>query len=344
LSANSAPPLAALFGCSGLALSEAERAFFARVNPLGFILFARNIDTPDQVRGLVRSLRDTVGRPDAPVLIDQEGGRVARLRPPHWRAYPPAAAFGRLSAANPAAGVEAAQLNARLIALELIDLGIDVDCVPVLDVPVEDAHDIIGDRAFCNTPARVAELGRAVCVGMLLEGVLPVIKHIPGHGRARVDSHEALPVVNASLAELEATDFLPFRAMADAPWAMTAHVVYTAVDPDAPATTSAKVIAEVIRGTIGFSGVLISDDLGMKALGGGFDERARAALAAGCDVVLHCSGNLAEMEAVAAGAAPLTGAALSRLARATGLRRSHDGIDRAQTLARINELLKAVEA
>ncbi|TAN54887.1 MAG: glycoside hydrolase family 3 protein, partial [Magnetospirillum sp.] len=263
MAANNPPPAAAIFGCAGLVLSEEERRFFAGANPLGFILFARNIESPEQVRVLVTALRASVGRADAPVLIDQEGGRVQRLRPPHWRKAPPGEPFARLAARDPAAAHEALRLNFRLIGRELADLGIDVDCAPVLDVPVAGAHDVIGDRAYGRTAALVSALAGEVMEGLLDEGVLPVIKHIPGHGRAMVDSHLALPVVEASRAELEAQDFPPFHALRHAPWAMTAHVVYTALDAAAPATTSAKVIAEVIRGAIGFNGVLVSDDLSM---------------------------------------------------------------------------------
>ena len=321
MSTNSPVPAAALFGCAGPVLTEAERRLFARVAPLGFILFARNVETPAQVAALVDSLRECVERADAPVLIDQEGGRVRRLKPPYWRDAPAGEPFARLAARDRQEACAALRLNYRLIGRELAELGIDVDCAPVLDVPVPGAHDVIGDRAFGHDPATVAALGRAAMEGLLDEGVLPVIKHIPGHGRSTVDSHHALPLVTASRAELEAQDFPPFRALADAPWAMTAHVVYQAIDPSAPATTSAKVIGEVIRGWIGFDGVLVSDDLSMKALGGGFGERTEAALAAGCDVVLHCNGDLDEMTAVAESVSPLTEIAQERLARAAAAKR-----------------------
>ncbi|MGE5546353.1 MAG: beta-N-acetylhexosaminidase [Solirubrobacterales bacterium] len=330
---------AAIFGCAGHVLTDAERAFFTRVNPLGFILFARNVDTPDQVRALVADLRASVGRADAPVLIDQEGGRVQRLRPPHWRKAPPGEPFANLAGRDLAAAKEALRLNFRLIGRELADLGIDVDCAPVLDVPIAGAHDVIGDRAYGRTPDRVAELGRAVCEGLLDEGVLPIVKHIPGHGRAMVDSHLALPVVEASRAELEAQDFPPFRALNDAPWAMTAHVVYKAIDPSAPATTSAKVIGEIIRGVIGFEGVLVSDDLSMKALGGSFEDRTRAALDAGCDVVLHCNGDMGEMQAIASAVRPLTEIAQERIAQASRLKRAPAALDVVAAAARVDELL-----
>ncbi|MGE5503009.1 MAG: glycoside hydrolase family 3 N-terminal domain-containing protein, partial [Actinomycetota bacterium] len=234
---------------------------------------------------------------------------------------------------------EALRLNFRLIGRELAGLGIDVDCAPVLDVPVPGAHDVIGDRAYGLEPAQVAELGRAVCDGLLDEGVLPVIKHIPGHGRAMVDSHLSLPVVDAPRAALEAQDFPPFRALADAPWAMTAHVVYTALDAGAPATTSAKVIGEVIRGLIGFDGVLVSDDLSMKALGGSFEDRTRAALDAGCDLVLHCNGDMAEMAAVCAAVRPLTEIARERVARAAAMKRKAPPLDTAAAAAEVERLL-----
>lgn len=318
---NSTPPSACILGCAGLVLSDAERLFFRQVNPLGFILFARNVDSPAQVRALVADLRDVVGRADAPVLIDQEGGRVQRLRPPHWRKAPNGEVFAKLAATDlPLAG-RLLRLNYRLIGAELAELGIDVDCAPVADVPIPGSHDVIGDRAFGHDPELVAVLARSVMDGLLDQGIMPIVKHIPGHGRSMVDSHLSLPVVDDSLEDLRRTDFKAFHALADAPWAMTAHVVYRALDAAAPATTSAKVISTVIRGEIGFDGVLISDDLSMKALGGSFADRARAALDAGCDVVLHCNGHMAEMQGVAAGTSVLGDAALTRLHRAQGLRR-----------------------
>jgi beta-N-acetylhexosaminidase len=305
-----------IFGLAGLSVSDEERRFFAGADPFGFILFARNCDTPDQIRALVADLRGIIGRPDAPVLIDQEGGRVARLRPPHWREAPPAAVFGALAARNDEAAVEATRLNARLIGAELAALGIDVDCAPVLDIPAPGSHEIVGDRAFGDAPALVARLGRAAIEGFLSAGVIPVIKHIPGHGRAKVDSHHDLPVVEAGLDQLQEIDFAPFAALADAPWAMTAHVVYEAIDADNPATTSKTAIADIIRGEIGFDGVLVSDDLSMKALSGSLGERAAAALEAGCDVALHCNGEMDEMRAVAEAVSPLRADAVTRIARA----------------------------
>ncbi|SEH24846.1 beta-N-acetylhexosaminidase [Magnetospirillum fulvum] len=336
---NSQPPAALILGCAGLALTESERRLFAAANPLGFILFGRNIDTPDQVRDLVAALRQSVGRADAPVLIDQEGGRVQRLKPPYWRKAPPGAPFAALAERNRAAAKEALRLNFRLIGRELADLGIDVDCAPVLDVPVLGAHDVIGDRAYGTDPALVADLAREVADGLLDEGVIPIVKHIPGHGRATVDSHVALPVVEDSAESLEAKDFVPFRALSDAPWGMTAHVVYTAFDRVRPATTSPIVIEEVIRGRLGFDGVLLSDDLSMKALGGRFEDRSNDSLDAGCDIVLHCNGDMDEMAALARVVRPLTDRALERLARGEARRRRPVPFDIAAAHARVEALL-----
>jgi beta-N-acetylhexosaminidase len=303
---------AAIFGCAGPTLSADEAAFFRAADPWGFILFGRNVVAFDQVRTLVADLRTSVGRADAPVLIDQEGGRVARLGPPHWRRWPPARAYADLAAADPVLGCEMAWLGARLIAHDLRQLGISVDCAPVLDVPTPDAHDVIGDRAYGETAAMVALLGRAAAEGLLAGAVAPVIKHIPGHGRAMSDSHEALPVVRASRSELQVVDFPPFTELADMPIAMTAHVVFAAIDGEQPATLSARVIGDVVRGAIGFGGLLISDDLSMRALSGALGERAAGALAAGCDVVLHCNGDPGEMSEVAAATGPLEGEAATR--------------------------------
>lgn len=312
-------PRAVIFGCAGPELSEAERAFFADADPVGFILFERNCASPEQVRQLCTDLRASVGRKNTPILIDQEGGRVRRLKPPHWRPAPAARMFADLAKRNPAAGEEAVRLNARLMAAELADLGIDVDCTPVLDLPQDDADPIIGDRAYGTEPAMVARLARAVGEGLVAGGVLPIIKHIPGHGRARADSHKELPRVEVSHAELSAHDFRPFRDLCDLPMAMTAHVVFEAIDAAVPATCSRRLIDTVIRGEIGFDGWLISDDLSMKALSGGFEDRARAALDAGCDVVLHCNGDLAEMHSVVSGTRRLDPAGMDRLNRARAL-------------------------
>ncbi|MEQ8500386.1 MAG: beta-N-acetylhexosaminidase [Sneathiellaceae bacterium] len=310
----------AIFGCAGLRLDAAERAFFRAVAPVGFILFARNVDTPAQVRTLVADLRDAVSDPAVPVFIDQEGGRVARLKPPHWRAAPAAALFGERHAADAGAAGEAARLNAELIGRELRDLGIDVDCLPLLDVRQPDADKVIGDRAFSEDPAVVAALGRAVARGLADGGCQAVAKHLPGHGRASVDSHLGLPRVTASAAELEAVDFAPFRALNDLPWGMTGHLVFEAFDPDRPATLSVPVIERAIRGSIGFDGALMTDDINMGALSGSLAERTDAALRAGCDLVLHCSGKLAEMQAVAAALLPTTPAAAERLQHARDTR------------------------
>ncbi len=335
-------PSAAIYGCAGPSLSAAEASFFRAANPLGFILFARNCQEPQQVRDLVAALRATVGRADAPVLIDQEGGRVARLKPPHWRAAPPASYFGRLASHDRERAHEALKLNTQLIAAELTDLGIDVDCVPLLDLQFPGAHDVIGDRAFGGDPELVAELAGIVCQTMLAAGVMPIVKHIPGHGRARVDSHKALPVVETAKAELEASDFRPFKALNDAPWAMTAHVVYTALDTERPATTSPRVIAEVIRGEIGFDGLLVSDDLSMEALKGSLGERAAAALGAGCDVVLHCNGKADEMEQVAAAVGPLTAEAGRRIAAGRARLGRPEAVDQAALLRRLEAIMHGV--
>jgi beta-N-acetylhexosaminidase len=305
-------------GCSGQVLTAEERAFFRDAEPWGFILFKRNIGTRSQVLALTQELREAVGRADAPVLIDQEGGRVQRMGPPHWPAYPPGRAYGRVAGNDPSFRREIARLGARLMAHDLREVGIDVDCVPVLDVPVAGAHDVIGDRAYGRDPETVAVLGRAAAEGLIAGGVLPVIKHIPGHGRAGADSHHDLPVVTASLEELERQDFVPFRHLADMPLAMTAHVVYTALDPERPATTSPVVIAEIIRGHMRYDGLIMSDDLSMNALAGSLGERAEAAFGAGCDMGLHCNGRLDEMEAVASATPELAGEAQRRAEAALG--------------------------
>jgi len=288
-------------GVSGPVLTASERAFLRDADPWGLILFRRNVESPAQLRDLTAAFREAVGRADAPVLIDQEGGRVQRLAAPFWPAYPPARVFGDLYDADPCAGLSAARLVTRLIGEDLAQLGINVDCLPVADIPQPGSHDIIGNRAYHTRPEAAALLARAAMEGLLAGGVLPVVKHIPGHGRATADSHHDLPVVDTATAELRAVDFLPFAALADAPMAMTAHVVYTALDPDLPATLSARVIG-MIRADIGFDGVIMTDDLGMKALSGTLRDLAERSLAAGCDVALHCSGDLSEMAEVAAGA------------------------------------------
>jgi beta-N-acetylhexosaminidase len=302
-------------GIAGAELSADERALFRAADPAGYILFARNCSDPDQVRALTDSLRDLAGR-DLPILIDQEGGRVARLRPPHWPAFPAAATFAARYQSAPITAIAAARANAAAIALVLQRLGITVDCLPLLDVLAEGGHDIIGDRGYGDNPQHVAALGKATLNGLRDGGVVGVIKHIPGHGRACVDSHLDLPVVAASRAELE-TDFAPFRALAATPMAMTAHIVYTALDPDRCATLSPVVIGDIIRGDIGFDGLLMSDDLGMHALGGSFAARATAALAAGCDIALHCSGDFVQMVEIVDAVGDIAPRAAERLAAAT---------------------------
>ncbi|WP_295812934.1 beta-N-acetylhexosaminidase [uncultured Nitratireductor sp.] len=297
-------------------LTPDEIAFYRDERPWGFILFARNVGEPEQLSDLVASMRESVGRPDAPVFIDQEGGRVQRLRPPMAADYPTASELGKVHARDPQAGVRAAWLMSRLHAMDLNRYGITADCLPVLDVPIAGAHDVIGDRAYAHDPQTVVALGRAASEGLMAGGVLPVMKHVPGHGRAFSDSHKALPQVRASVEELRAHDFVSFKALADLPMAMTAHIVFQAIDPARPATTSEKVIQEIIRGEIGFDGLLMSDDVSMHALSGDFSERAEAILAAGCDLVLHCHGIMPEMRAVAEKAPELSGKSLERANRA----------------------------
>ena len=303
---------AAIFGCSGATLTADERVFFRDADPLGFILFARNIETPEQTRRLTDELRSCIARAEAPVLIDQEGGRVLRLRPPHWRKAPPGRVLGELYARDREAGLEAARLNSRLLAADVASVGCDVDCLPVLDIALPGAHSVIGDRAYAEQPEAVAAIGRAAAEGLMAEGVMPVIKHIPGHGRARVDSHHSLPTVSEPRDTLERTDFLPFRLLSDLPWGMTAHVLYRAIDPDAALTVSARGVKDVVRGHIGFDGLLLSDDLSMQALGGTLGERAARALAAGCDIALHCNGQPDEMAEVAANTGAMTRDAVRR--------------------------------
>ncbi len=316
-------PRAVIFGCAGPDLTADERAFFRDADPLGFILFARNVDSPERTHRLADELRSSVGRADAPVLIDQEGGRVARLRPPRWRKAPPARIFGELYARDPERGLEATRLNSRLLAADVASIGVDVDCLPVLDIAFPETHAVIGDRAYADRPEPVAALGRAAAEGLLAEGVMPVIKHIPGHGRATVDSHESLPRVTASRTELERTDFVPFQLLADLPWAMTGHLLFDAIDPAAAITVSARGVKEVIRDHIGFDGLLLSDDLSMQALGGSPAERAERSLAAGCDIALHCNGRMDEMTAIAARTGAMTEKAAARFAAGRSLLARH---------------------
>ncbi|MCA0401087.1 MAG: beta-N-acetylhexosaminidase [Proteobacteria bacterium] len=329
-----------VFGAKGTRLSNAEAAFYAEHRPAGFIIFRRNVEDPDQLRALIAEMKRAADNPGALVLIDQEGGRVARLRPPHWREYPRGAEYGRLWRLDPTLAGEAAFLGGRLIAEDLQALGINVDCLPVLDVPVAGASNVIGDRAYGTDPAIVMALGRAAAEGLAEGGVIPIVKHIPGHGRAMADSHLELPIVDATRSMLRTHDFAPFRALNDLPLAMSAHVIYTAYDPAAPATTSPKVVQEVIRGEIGFRGLLVSDDLSMKALSGDYAGRRAASLAAGCDLVLHCNGEMAEMEPVAQGCPALDPAIAKRLdAMVAAARAGRKPIDRGQAEARLAELL-----
>ena len=329
-------------GISGLELSVDERTFIRDERPWGFILFKRNIDSPVQVSSLVRELREAVGSADAPVLIDQEGGRVQRLGPPHWPVYPPGAVFGALYDIEPRLGFQAARLSSRLIAADLIDLGITVDCLPLADVPVDGADAVIGNRAYGTDAAKVAAIARAVTEGLVEGGVLPVLKHIPGHGRATADSHFGLPTVDTSREELNRTDFAAFQPLADLPMAMTAHVVFSALDPAHPATTSATIISQVIRGVIGFQGLLMSDDVSMNALAGTIAERTRAIVNAGCDMVLHCNGKLDEMRDVARETPELTGEALARAKRALASRQQPQPLDRQAARAELDALINRV--
>lgn len=327
-------------GVSGTELSAAEREFIRTQRPWGFILFKRNIEAPAQVAQLVGELRGELGEPEAPVLIDQEGGRVQRLGPPHWPAYPAGAVFGRLYDIDRALGLAAARLSARLIAADLRALGVTVDCLPLADVPVAGADAVIGDRAYGTEPGKVAAIARAVTEGLEQGGILPVLKHIPGHGRATADTHFRLPVVDTPRAELERTDFAAFQPLADLPMAMTAHVVFSALDPVHPATTSATMINQVIRGVIGFQGLLMSDDVSMNALAGSIAERTRAILAAGCDIVLHCNGNLDEMREVAHETPELSGKALERARTALASRKAPHAFDRLKARAELDALIE----
>src|SRR5215467_10282386 len=326
-------------GLSGTVLSPAEREFIHAERPWGFILFRRNIETPDQVTALTAEVRSVLGGADVPILVDQEGGRVQRFRPPNWPLYPAGAAFGQLYGLDPALGLRAARLSARLIADDLARVGVTVDCLPLADVPIPGADDVIGDRAYGSDPKTVAAVARAVTEGLEEGGILPILKHIPGHGRAMADSHLSLPVVDTPKNELESIDFAAFRPLADLPMAMTAHVVFSAYDPAQPATTSATMIDGVIRGLIGFQGLLMSDDVGMNALAGSIAERTKALLAAGCDMVLHCSGELAEMHQVAGETPELSGKPLQRAKAALASRKGPKSFDRAAARAELDELI-----
>ena len=329
-------PRAFICGCSSTVLTADEEAFIRESDPWGLILFKRNVRDREQMRALTSRFRELTGRTDAAVLIDQEGGRVQRMAADHWPAYPSAARLAA-TATDPIEQVRNVYLATRLIAHDLAEVGVNVDCLPVLDLPVPGSHAIIGDRAYGEDPETVARLGRAAAEGLIAGGVLPVFKHVPGHGRARSDSHLELPTVDATRDQLERSDFAPFRANADLPVAMTAHVVFKAIDPDRPATLSPIVVSEIIRGFIGFDGLLMSDDLSMKALSGSFRDRARALFAAGVDLALHCNGDLGEAREVAAEAPALSGKALERaekaLARIAGERLAFDPVDSREKLA-----------
>lgn len=332
---------AIIIGLAGPELSSRERDFLRDVRPAGIILFSRNCCSADQIRKLTEDATGAIGSSQSLVLIDQEGGRVQRLRPPLGRALPSGKMYGELFALNPDEAVSVARQVFRLLADDLKALGINCDCAPVLDIPVPGADGIIGDRAFGDEPSVVSALGKAVGEGLIAGGVVPVIKHIPGHGRAGCDSHLALPVVEDSWPALCETDFAPFKALADMPAAMTAHVVYAAVDETQPATTSRAVIDGVIRKAIGFGGLLMSDDLSMKALSGGMRARAEAAIGAGCDLVLHCNGDFEEMQAAAAGVPALTGQAFSRFGAAAEIVHRSDAFDAQEARLSLERLMAA---
>lgn len=329
---------AAIFGCSGPELTSGEAAFFRDCNPWAFILFARNIETPDQVRKLCTDLRESVGR-DALIFVDQEGGRVQRFKPPHWRKAPWAGAFGDLYGHNRKAALRATWLNFRLIADELRAVGVTANCAPVLDVPVWGADPIISDRAFSWNPNEMIKMAHACMAGLTAGGVVPVIKHLPGHGRATVDSHKALPVIEESLETLRNSDFLPFQAFPEAPMAMTAHVVLSAIDPDVPVTISPRAMKTIIRGELGYDGLVMSDDLDMKALKGDLTTLTEQTLKAGCDVALQCSGNLPSMVKIAKGLRPLKGEALRRATMAELMSDVAESFDKTSALAEYDGLM-----
>jgi beta-N-acetylhexosaminidase len=325
-------------GLAGLTLAANERAFIREAQPWGLIIFKRNVSTPRQVLELTRSFRNVVGR-EAPVLVDQEGGRVQRLGPPHWPVYPPGARYGEIYDREVSLALACTRLAGHLIAADLNVLGIDVDCLPIADVPVEGGDPVIGDRAYGTEPGKVAAIAAAIAQGLQAGGVLPVLKHLPGHGRASQDSHASLPVVDTDRATLEATDFAAFRPLAGLPLGMTAHVVFSAIDPAQPATTSVTMVQDVIRGFIGFQGLLMSDDVSMGALSGTIAERSAASLRAGCDVVLHCNGNLTEMMAVAGAAPELTGAAAKRADAALAMRSAPEEFDVEAARKNFNQMI-----
>ncbi|QRM55363.1 beta-N-acetylhexosaminidase [Sinorhizobium sp. BG8] len=327
-------------GCKGLSLTADEIAFFRDERPWGFILFGRNIGEPSQVADLTAALRDTVGgAADIPVLIDQEGGRVQRIKPPHVQQYPNAAALGAIYRQDEGKGLRAAWLMSRLHAFDLLKLGINVDCLPVLDVAVPGVHDVIGNRAYGQDADIVSAMGKAAAEGLKDGGLLPVMKHMPGHGRTMVDSHHDLPVVHAPLAELERCDFVPFRRMKDELMGMSAHIVFSNIDPDNPATTSPKVVREIIRGHIGFDGLLMSDDVSMNALQGDIATRTRGIVASGLDMVLHCHGIMDEMIAVAENVPGLSGESLRRAKAARAGLREPDNSDELALREEFNQMI-----
>ncbi|MBK18871.1 MAG: beta-N-acetylhexosaminidase [Rhodospirillaceae bacterium] len=336
-------PAAVIFGCIDTVLTEAEADLFSECNPFGLILFEHNCVDPSQLKDLIAQFRQTVGRDDAPILIDQEGGRVTRMKPPHWRHPPPARVFAELAESDMESASRAAYLNARLIGQELAEVGISVDCLPVLDIPVVGAHEVIGDRALGRDPETIGQLGKAMSEGIMAEGVLPIIKHIPGHGRAKSDSHKELPIVDTTRVVLESTDFRPFVSLANMPWAMTAHVVYTAIDDIHAATISPEIIENIIRKEIGFEGLLLSDDIGMEALSGTKGERAQAILTAGCDLALECSGKIDDMTEVASIIPQMSNSALKRANEAEKLRvasLANDGLSSETALKELEDLMR----
>ncbi|MEX0298811.1 MAG: beta-N-acetylhexosaminidase [Kordiimonas sp.] len=328
-----------IFGCEGLSLTEKEKAFFNEVKPTGFILFSRNVENRKQLSALTSEMRQAVGRHKVPILIDQEGGRVQRMTEPEWRPYPPMGLFGDMASKNPTLAASALRLNCRLLADDLRRVGINVNCLPLLDVATEETSIAIGDRSFSKDHSLVSALGRIVADALQEGGVLPVIKHLPGHGRATVDSHFDLPVVDAPLAELEATDFAPFRVLKDAPFGMTAHITYSDIDAMKPATLSRVIIGRIIRMKIGFAGVLISDDLSMKALSGNIEDLAAETLAAGCDLALHCNGKLDEMQAIAAAIPDIAPQLETRIAKLIRTVEQAGAPDRADLRRRYDDLM-----
>ncbi len=340
---------AVIFSCSGLVLTDEERTFFKKENPFGFILFARNVETPDQVRSLISDFREAVGRDDAPVLVDQEGGRVQRLRSPHWFDAPSFGTIGKLYQIDPSKAQRALRLATQLIAMDLMDLGFTVDCTPCLDLGLPETSNVIGDRSFADDPELVAEFGEIVIQEMVQAGITPVIKHMPGHGRGTVDSHHELPVVKTPRSELSKSDFVPFKKLSSSPWGMTAHIVYDDIDAKWPATQSATVIKDVIRGEIGFDGLLLTDDLNMQALDGELDVRAARALNAGIDVILHCSGKIDEMKLVAGACDTLSKEAIRRIENADrnlhikSAMQENRPENRNDLIAELGDLLKLIE-